>query len=53
MEKDQLNTDETTLLVDLSEATDAVKEGSFERALDLLKIILKEHCKLQEIKKFH
>ena len=43
MEKDQLNTDETTLLVDLSEATDAVKEGSFERALDLLKIILKEH----------
>tara|TARA_B100001250_G_scaffold299510_1_gene261118 strand:+ start:1119 stop:3149 length:2031 start_codon:yes stop_codon:yes gene_type:complete len=43
MEKDQLNTDETTLLVDLSEATDAVKEGSFERALSLLKIILKEH----------
>ena len=43
MEKDQLSTDETTLLVDLSEATDAVKEGSFERALNLLKIILKEH----------
>ena len=43
MEKDQLSTDETTLLVDLSEATDAVKEGSFEHALNLLKIILKEH----------
>jgi tetratricopeptide (TPR) repeat protein len=43
MEKDQLSTDETTLLVDLSEATDAVKEGSFERALNLLKIILKDH----------
>ena len=43
MEKDQLSPDETTLLVDLSEATDAVKEGSFERALNLLKIILKEH----------
>ena len=43
MEKDQLSIDETTLLVDLSEATDAVKEGSFEHALNLLKIILKEH----------
>ena len=43
MEKDQLNIDETTLAVDLSEATDAVKDGSFEHALNLLKIILKDH----------
>ena len=43
MEEDQLNIDETTLSVDLSEATDAVKEGSFEHALNLLKIILKDH----------
>ena len=43
MEEDQLNIDETTLSVDLSEATDAGKEGSFEHALNLLKIILKDH----------
>jgi len=43
MEKDILSTDETTLLVDLSEATDSVKNGSFEHALSLLKIILKDH----------
>ena len=43
MEKDELNIEETTLAVDLSEATDAVKNGSFEHALSLLKIILKEH----------
>ncbi len=43
MEENQLNIDETTLSVDLSEATDAVKEGSFEHALNLLKIILKDH----------
>tara|TARA_Y100001970_G_scaffold76308_1_gene96883 strand:+ start:5518 stop:7545 length:2028 start_codon:yes stop_codon:yes gene_type:complete len=43
MEKDQLNIDETTLSVDLSEATDAVRDGSFEHALKLLKVILKEH----------
>ena len=40
MEEDQLNIDETTLSVDLSEATDAVKEGSFDHALNLLKFIL-------------
>ena len=43
MEKEELNIDETTLAVDLSEATDAVKDGSFEHALSLLKIILKDH----------
>ena len=43
MEKDQLNIDETTLSVDLSEATDAVRDGSFEHAFNLLKIILKDH----------
>ena len=36
MEKDQLNIDETTLSVDLSEATDAVRDGSFEHAFNLL-----------------
>ena len=43
MEKDQLNIDETTLSVELSEATDAVRDGSFEHAFNLLKIILKDH----------
>jgi len=43
MEKDQLNIDETTLSVDLSEATDAVRDGSFEHAFNLLKIILRDH----------
>ena len=43
MEEDKLNIDETTFSVDLSEATDAVKEGSFEYALNLLEIILKDH----------
>ena len=43
MEKDQLNIDETTLSVDLSEATDAVRDGNFEHAFNLLKIILKDH----------
>ena len=43
MEKDQLNIDETTLSVDLSEATDAVRDGSFEHAFNLLKIILKDN----------
>ncbi|MBI80886.1 MAG: hypothetical protein CMD85_02575 [Gammaproteobacteria bacterium] len=43
MEEDQLSIDETTLTVELSEATDAVKDGSFEHALNLLKVILKDH----------
>ncbi|MFL2705718.1 MAG: sulfotransferase [Gammaproteobacteria bacterium] len=43
MKEDQSNTDETTLKVDLSEATEAVKEGRFEYALNSLKIILKDH----------
>jgi len=43
MEKDQLNIDETTLSVDLTEATDAVREGNFKHALNLLEIILKDH----------
>ena len=43
MEEDQLSIDETTLTVELSEATDAVKDGSFEYALNLLKVILKDH----------
>ena len=42
MKKDQPSIDETGLLVDLSEATDSVKNGKFEHALNLLKIILVE-----------
>ena len=33
---------ETTLAVDLSEATDAVKQGNFDHALSLLKFILQD-----------
>ena len=43
MKEDQLDIDETTLSVDLSDATEAVKESRFEDALNLLKIILKDH----------
>ena len=43
MKKDQSSIDEAGLLVDLSEATDSVKNGKFEHALNLLKIILKEN----------
>ena len=41
MEEDNLNIDETVLSVDLSEATEAVKEARFEDALNLLSIVLK------------
>ena len=43
MKEDQLNIDETTLSVDLIDATEAVKESRFADALKLLTIILKEH----------
>ena len=43
MEEDKLNIDETALSVDLSEATEAVKEARFEDALNLLSIVLKDH----------
>ena len=43
MKEDKLNIDETTLSVDLSEATEAVKEARFEDALNLLSIVLKDH----------
>ena len=43
MSEDKLNLDETSLSVDLSDATQAVKENRFEDALKLLKIILKDH----------
>ena len=43
MEKNELSIGETTLSVDLTEATDAVKGGSFEYALGLLVTILKEN----------
>ena len=43
MKEDQLNTDETTLSIDLIDATEAVKESRFADALNLLSIILKEH----------
>ena len=43
MKEDKLNTDDPTLSVDLSEATQAVKENRFEEALILFEIILKKH----------
>ncbi len=43
MKEDQLNIDETTLSVDLIDATEAVKDSRFADALKLLRIILKEH----------
>jgi len=41
--KDEFNLDDTTLKVDLSDATQAVKENKFDEALRLLKVILKEN----------
>jgi tetratricopeptide (TPR) repeat protein len=43
MKEDQFSLDETTLSVDLSDATQAVKESRFEDALNLLKVLLKEY----------
>ena len=43
MKEEQSSLDETTLSVDLSDATQAVKEGRFENALNLLKVLLKEN----------
>ena len=43
MSEDKLNLDETSLSIDLSDATQAVKENRFEYALKLLRIILKDH----------
>ena len=43
MKEDQFNIDETTLSVDLSDATQAVKESRFEDAIRLLNVILKEN----------
>ena len=43
MKEDKLSIDATALAVDLSEATEAVKQSRFEEALNLLKITLKEH----------
>ena len=41
MKEDQFSLDETTISVDLSDATKAVKESRFEDALNLLKVLLK------------
>tara|TARA_B100001250_G_scaffold121770_1_gene103341 strand:- start:1984 stop:4011 length:2028 start_codon:yes stop_codon:yes gene_type:complete len=43
MKEDKLNTNDPTLSVDLSEATQAVKENRFDDALSLFEIILKDH----------
>ena len=43
MSEDKLNLDETSLSIDLSDATQAVKENRFEYALKLLRIILKDY----------
>ena len=42
MNDDQFDLDETTLSVDLSNATQAVKESRFEDAFNLLKVLLKD-----------
>ena len=41
MSENKLNIDEANLSVDLSDATQAVKENRFQDAINLLKIILK------------
>jgi len=43
MNEDELSIDETTLSIDLSDATEAVKESRFQYALNLLDNILKDH----------
>ncbi len=43
MNDNQFNIDETTLSVDLSNATQAVKESRFQDAFNLLKVLLKEN----------
>jgi hypothetical protein len=43
MKENELNIDETTLSIDLSDATEAVKESKFKHALNLLENILKDH----------
>ena len=43
MSENKLNSDEANLSVDLSDATQAVKENRFQDAINLLKIILKDH----------
>ena len=43
MKEGQFDIDETTLSVDLSDATQAVKENRFEDAIKLLNVILKEN----------
>jgi tetratricopeptide (TPR) repeat protein len=43
MLEDKFNANDPTLSVDLSEATQAVKENRFEEALTLFEIILKDH----------
>jgi len=43
MSENQLNADEANLSVDLSDATQAVKENRFQDAINLLKIILKDN----------
>ena len=43
MSENKLNADEANLSVDLSDATQAVKENRFQDAINLLKIILKDH----------
>jgi uncharacterized protein HemY len=43
MKEDTFNADSATLSVDLSEATQAVKDNRFEDALMLFEIILQDH----------
>ena len=43
MNEDKLNVDDANLSVDLSDATQAVKDNRFQEAISLLNIILKDH----------
>ena len=45
MDELKLSTDDTSLAIDLSDATQAVKESRFQDAYNLLSIVLKEHPK--------
>ena len=43
MEEPKLSTDDTSFAIDLSDATQAVKESRFQDAYNLLTLVLKEH----------
>ena len=52
MNNNNINSNDASLSVDLSEATQAVKENRFEDALNLFEIILKDLFDLSEFISF-